>query len=169
MVERCVHIAKVPGSNPGVPTFMVITPHLLAGAVVGVNSPGLFSAFILGLLSHYILDFIPHWDYINYIDLRRKDHLIKIFFDFVLGLFPVLVLTSFNFSLVLWAALFASLLPDFLEVGYNNLGFKFLKPISLFHERIHRWQGLSFWRGFAGNFMVITGSIIVLWLWNNGF
>ncbi len=44
---------------------MVLTPHILIGAAIGakIRNPFLISA--LGILSHLILDKIPHWDYHN--------------------------------------------------------------------------------------------------------
>jgi len=42
---------------------MVITPHALVGAALGRAAPGMGSAFLLGVASHYLLDAIPHDDY----------------------------------------------------------------------------------------------------------
>ena len=42
---------------------MIITPHLLVGAAIGAKTHNLGLIIILGLLSHLILDKIPHWDY----------------------------------------------------------------------------------------------------------
>lgn len=40
---------------------MLITNHVLSGALVGAASPGPTSAFVLGLASHFVLDSVPHW------------------------------------------------------------------------------------------------------------
>lgn len=40
---------------------MLITNHVLGGALVGLASPGPAAAFGLGVLSHLAMDVTPHW------------------------------------------------------------------------------------------------------------
>ena len=41
---------------------MLVTNHVLSGAVIGAASRGRpVSAFVLGALSHFALDAVPHW------------------------------------------------------------------------------------------------------------
>lgn len=40
---------------------MLITNHVLAGAVVGHVAPGPVSAFAVGVASHFAMDAVPHW------------------------------------------------------------------------------------------------------------
>lgn len=40
---------------------MLITNHVLQGAIVGATAPGPASAFLLGLASHFTADSLPHW------------------------------------------------------------------------------------------------------------
>ena len=40
---------------------MLITNHVLAGALVGTLSPGPVSAFAAGVVSHFAMDAVPHW------------------------------------------------------------------------------------------------------------
>ncbi|MEO5709008.1 MAG: hypothetical protein ABIQ59_04215 [Nocardioidaceae bacterium] len=40
---------------------MLITNHVLAGAVVGHVVPGPVSAFAVGVASHFAMDAVPHW------------------------------------------------------------------------------------------------------------
>ena len=40
---------------------MLITNHVLAGALVGLASPGPVSAFGVGVVSHFAMDVVPHW------------------------------------------------------------------------------------------------------------
>lgn len=42
---------------------MILTPHILAGALVGAQTTNPIAAFVFGLVSHYLIDKIPHWDY----------------------------------------------------------------------------------------------------------
>lgn len=40
---------------------MLITNHVLAGALVGTLAPGPVSAFAAGVVSHFAMDAVPHW------------------------------------------------------------------------------------------------------------
>ena len=40
---------------------MLITNHVVAGAVIGTFAPGPVSAFALGIASHAAMDALPHW------------------------------------------------------------------------------------------------------------
>jgi hypothetical protein len=42
---------------------MVITPHMLAGAGLGQMASTRKRAFLIGFISHFVLDRIPHTDY----------------------------------------------------------------------------------------------------------
>jgi len=44
---------------------MVLTPHILVGAAIGAKTQNLGLIVILAIISHFILDRIPHWDYSN--------------------------------------------------------------------------------------------------------
>jgi hypothetical protein len=40
---------------------MLVTNHVLSGAVIGAVSRRVLPAFALGVLSHFALDAVPHW------------------------------------------------------------------------------------------------------------
>ena len=40
---------------------MLITNHVLSGALVGAVAPTPATAFVAGVASHFVLDTIPHW------------------------------------------------------------------------------------------------------------
>lgn len=40
---------------------MLVTNHVLSGAFIGRAAPGVVSAFGWGVLSHLVLDTVPHW------------------------------------------------------------------------------------------------------------
>jgi len=44
---------------------VTVFTHFSAGALVGYLAPGLLSAAGLGLLSHLLLDYLPHFDFEN--------------------------------------------------------------------------------------------------------
>ena len=40
---------------------MLVTNHVLSGAVIGATTRRVVPAFALGVLSHFALDVVPHW------------------------------------------------------------------------------------------------------------
>ena len=40
---------------------MLVTNHVLSGALIGYVAPNRSSGFALGVLSHFLLDAVPHW------------------------------------------------------------------------------------------------------------
>ena len=40
---------------------MLLTNHVLSGALIGARAPGPVSAFVAGFGSHFVLDAVPHW------------------------------------------------------------------------------------------------------------
>lgn len=135
---------------------MVASPLL----VKPLNFTNAVFIFIISFLSHYAIDAIPHWDYgINsfvkvfdengvyrgekkFILQKRlliKD-LIKILFDFIIGLFIIFLLIGISNDLknifMILLVIFASSLPDILQVCY--VFFKSPKPKILeFEHKFH--------------------------------
>ena len=40
---------------------MLVTNHVLSGALIGAAAPGPVSGFLAGVASHFLLDTVPHW------------------------------------------------------------------------------------------------------------
>jgi len=142
---------------------MGITPHMLVGAAIGSQCSNLWVVFSLGFVSHFILDFLPHWDYLDSIKVDKPSHLAKIFLDAALGSLLVLILIWIypQNILMITIGLVAVLLPDVLEFLYNTFQFKILQPFSLIHHKIHYAQKISFWKGAPS---VIAVSLIALFV-----
>jgi len=147
---------------------MPITPHMLVGAAIGTQSPNLLIAFCLGLVSHYLLDALPHWDYLpkdwlRKIGITRPDHFKKIGLDFILGAMIVSILTwSYPQKLLILAGITAALLPDFFQLIYYTFKIKWLKPLSRFHKKIHLYDELPFRLGFPAILIVSLIAILSL-------
>jgi hypothetical protein len=45
---------------------VLVTNHVLSGAVLGALCPGPVSAFAVGVVSHFALDTIPHWGDVDF-------------------------------------------------------------------------------------------------------
>ena len=98
---------------------MVILPHLLIGAAIGLRIHNAWAIFILALDSHFIADKIPHWDYMEeeVVDMNKKSFLIflfKVAIDVGLGgiLLFLLLWRQNAWPYALFGA-FISALPDF--------------------------------------------------------
>lgn len=143
---------------------MLSVSHALTGAFIAsrVSNPLLAAPLILG--SHYLEDWIPHWDLgtglgngsrkrstaflLEFFDLGLAGLLIYLFWGFgEVGNFHTLLggdLQSLTLILNdpfwhIWLGAFVSLIPDFLEAPRNFLKWepKFLKPINEFHSKFH--------------------------------
>jgi hypothetical protein len=132
---------------------MIITPHLILGAAIGAKIKHLGWIIILGIISHLILDRIPHWDYGSRAmrKFRQKKSykallvfFLKLIVDGLIGLTIVLLVVwqknmmKLEYLLFIFIGIFFSLLPDLL-LGVASLFFynkKFAKIYIDFHHEI---------------------------------
>jgi hypothetical protein len=144
---------------------MIIIPHMLVGAAIGARVRNIWSVFVLVWLSHYLLDFLPHWDYLDVIDITNPDHLLKIGLDFIIGIILLMVLVSSYSNSRKWlisAGLIIAFLPDVLNVFYYSFDIEWLSWLVSFHRAAHYWKGLSFWQGMSATVIVSLMAIFVL-------
>ena len=106
---------------------MVIIPHMLVGAVIGAKIKHIGLIIVLALLSHTILDKIPHYDY-GYGEIKRFQanksykilfiHFLKLAID---GLIGLLIISSIiwykniiklEYLLPISIGILVSILPD---------------------------------------------------------
>lgn len=99
---------------------MIILPHLLIGAAIGLKVHNFWAVFILALASHFIADKIPHWEYLDeqINNLNKKEFLLflcKASVDAGIGgaLLLMLLWRQNAWPYALWGA-FISILPDIL-------------------------------------------------------
>jgi len=119
---------------------MIITCHLIVGAAIISKVKFLPLAFFLAFLSHYFLDFIPHWEYSvkNIKEKRWKNSFsdfLKVALDAFLGLFLIFIFSK-NLPLALLGGFFA-LLPDgalFINLIFPN---KLSRTFEYFHQKVH--------------------------------
>ena len=143
---------------------MIIIPHMLVGAAIGVHSKSIGAAFLFGVISHYLIDFIPHWEYLDSLKIKKTKEALKIFLDFLIACSLVLFLV-WDYPekmIIIGFAIFGSLLPDFLIFIYINFKLKFLKTHQDIHHKIHYFKDLSFWQGLPTTLVVIIISILLI-------
>jgi len=124
---------------------MLSISHSLTGAFIATKLPvpGLYVPIVIG--SHYLEDWIPHWDVGTGLSTGKRRRLTAIFLE--LGeLFISLALVYAFFQhghtdiqWPAWLGAFVGLLPDFLEAPRNFLKWEpgFLKPINNLHALFH--------------------------------
>ncbi|HUW21724.1 MAG TPA: hypothetical protein VMW41_03560 [Candidatus Bathyarchaeia archaeon] len=128
---------------------MLLTTHSLTGAILVTKIKNPLFSLPLVLISHYLSDFIPHWD-LGY-NIKQQSHL-KIFLlalaDGIATLISVFYLFQFRkkFSPLLWHGVGVSLLPDFLEVPMIFLDLNLFPKLNYFHSKVvHRNSPSIFW------------------------
>ena len=141
---------------------MILTPHILIGAAIGAQTSNVWVAFLLGLISHYLVDAFPHWEYLAEVNISDLNSIKKILLDLVIGIILVLVLVWSNPNIVIiLMAVIGSILPDFLHGIYSSFKIKWLKPHFLMHHKIHAFKTLSFWKGMP---IAIIVSLAAIWV-----
>ena len=114
---------------------MLITNHVLAGAVIGALSTSNRSAFTSGLVSHFALDAAPHWgtpDHDRFLTVAVIDGLIG---ATVMG--AIALLAPKEKRSRVRAGMVGAVLPDMDKPSKQFFGTSpFPKPIDAFHARI---------------------------------
>lgn len=117
---------------------MILTPHIIVGATIGAKTQNLGLIVILGLITHLIMDKIPHYDYdlpAVFREFRKNKKIkpllsdfVKMAIDITIGVSIVFIiiwyknLIDFNYLPFILFGIFISLLPDII------LGLAFLIP-----------------------------------------
>lgn len=149
---------------------MYLTVHGTTAMLITKIIPNPFLAFLLSLLSHFVLDFIPHGDehllkkhFTRGQVMRRVlgaatlDGIILLgFVSIFLWVGPTISLTTFFWSLV------GALIPDILQGLYFATEWKGLKAFQDFHLGIHNVtkHPLNWHQGMMVQCLVLTA----LWL-----
>lgn len=142
---------------------MTLTTHGIAGGIIASSIPDPALGLSLSLLSHPILDLIPHWDL--GIGWRKQNKLLLFsssLADFTAGAFVAHLLFPEVNLFYLLACVFMASLPDGLCVPYMFLNWK-SSPFSWiwdFQSKVIPYQPLKLIPG------VLTqiGGLIVLYL-----
>lgn len=126
--------------------FMFI--HALLGAIIGINFNSLTIIIALAVLSHFLLDMIPHWDgpfdkefFYLFGELKaKKSRVFLAVFDLIITIFLIMELSVRFDSLQVIIGSLASITPDLIGIFYfTNIKnrrryMKYLK----FHSKIQK-------------------------------
>lgn len=124
---------------------MLSISHALTGAFISSKIPNPFISTPLILASHYIEDWILHWDVgtgLTNGSRKRRDAILLEIGDMILAFILIVLFFQIEKStlqLHIWYGAFIGLLPDFVEAPRNFLHWNpwFLKPFNSFHHMMH--------------------------------
>lgn len=121
---------------------MLATTHAITGSVIAMISPSPLVAYLAAILSHPILDLIPHWDLMTR-HVKRSQRLVIVssFVDAAAGFSLGFILFGGEISpFRLLGTMFAAQLPDWIEAPYVVFGWKFppFSWVKAFQHRFHR-------------------------------
>jgi hypothetical protein len=147
---------------------MILTPHMLLGAVIASKIEYTPLAIIMAFLSHYFLDLIPHIEYpIDNIENKQwkksLPDILRVLLDFSFGILLILIFS--NNQPAVFICVFSAILPD----GFSFLKYFFTNKILKIHNNIHqnkihflKTKKFSiFWR-ILSQILVIFISIVLL-------
>jgi hypothetical protein len=123
---------------PGIIVTMLVTNHVLSGALIGYVARGAPGAFLAGVASHFVLDAVPHWG-----DARPMRELLHVAVpDGLLGLTVMAVATASaprSRRVRVLAAMAGAAFPDLDKPTELFFGLSpFPTRWDAFHQRIQR-------------------------------
>lgn len=145
---------------------MLELPHTLVGAAIATAIPNPLISLPLALASHFITDYIPHWNpHIN-TELKttgeistRSKIIIMADASLALTVGTYLAATRGNFVVIMLAC-FLAVAPDVAEIPYYFLGMKHVTWIRklIDFQRSHQWNVKPVW-GVASQVVVAAVSL----------
>ena len=131
---------------------MLELPHTLVGAAIATVIPDPRISLPLALLSHFITDYIPHWNPHLNTELttlgkisNRSKTIILVDATAALMLGTYIAATSGNFVTVMLGC-FLAVLPDVAEIPHYFLGMKvgWIERLIVW-QRAHQWNVKPIW------------------------
>lgn len=137
---------------------MILTPHLIVGAAIGQSMPESYWIIPAAFFSHYFLDAIPHWEYLDQ-RFRLKEAALKIALDLLVGL--GLILIFFDFSWWVWLGVFFAGLPDLPNLLYSFWKENwFLKKYFAMNDLVHFFYPAPVVLGVFTQILVVVLAIV---------
>jgi len=109
---------------------MTASAHALVGASLAAKIVNPTIGLPLALVSHSLLDLIPHWDFGTNHQQKSKTRLfLEASFDVLLGVFLVwLLFRNLVSPVYLWSMVVAAQLPDWIDTFSSLIGISDYKP-----------------------------------------
>jgi hypothetical protein len=148
---------------------MFLTVHGAVGILIGQHVKNPLLAFVIGFLTHYLFDIIPHgdtkapakWKQVKYMALAASIDMLVLIFT-LLWLYTRIEIINLSIA----AALLGSVLPDFLQAFYflsNRKLFKLCQKVhDFFHEYISNKYEWNLYAGFLFQLIVLALMIFLI-------
>jgi hypothetical protein len=139
---------------------VLVTTHVLSGAVIGAYAPSVESALLRGFGSHFVLDAIPHWGSDDGLSMRVA------VVDGLVGLAAIAAVARASSSrrrTAVLAGVFGACLPDVDKpavVFFGRSPFpRWFDAVhaGIQHERAHRWRRELYT---AGGCAVVAAAVL---------
>jgi hypothetical protein len=124
---------------------MLSISHSLTGAFIATKLPHPLLYIPLIFASHYLEDWIPHWDVGTGLSSGKRKRQTAIYLELIELAFSLVLVYIFwqhgspELQINAWAGASFALLPDFMEAPRNFLKWEpaFFKPLNNFHNLFH--------------------------------
>lgn len=142
---------------------MLLTPHAIVGVAIGSQIDKAWMVVPLAIGSHFLLDFLPHWERtIEPEDLNKKDIFI-VLFDIILAIFLTwLISSSSPKAELMWLGALGATVPDGHHLIHVLFGPEKLARYTSAHEKYHSDIDLRFLPGMAFQLLVMFLAILVV-------
>lgn len=156
---------------------MLIATHAAVGALVAQHSPTAFWAFVVGFISHLLIDMIPHGDAHLYEQYQRKeskkqvrDALLKVSYDAIAAVMIIAWVFAYapitSAKITAWGII-GSILPDLLVGIYEFYKHPFLRWFHTLHFTFHNYfinrkRDISFKNGMLMQAVVLVVLIRII-------
>ena len=141
---------------------MLVTNHVLSGAVIGAATRRPVPAFALGVISHFVLDAVPHWG-----KWRGRDQFMRVaVVDGLTGLAAMGAMAAIAPSdtrAAVLAGMAGAALPDLQKPSVVFFGRSpFPRSVDQFHGRIQREAPDRFPREAAAGVVFLAAAVMLL-------
>jgi hypothetical protein len=152
---------------------MLELPHVLVGAAIATVIPNPLISLPLALASHFITDYVPHWNpHIN-TELKTTGKISTLSKVIIMGDSGLALMTGTLIASqalpdlgrfgVIMLACFLAVAPDVVEIPYYFLGkhkIPWIKDLIDF-QRSHQWNVPAFW-GVSSQLFVIIACLYII-------
>lgn len=151
---------------------MLELPHTLVGAAIATAIPDPRISLPLALASHFLTDYVPHWNPHLHTEKTTLGHVSKkslsiVVLDAGLALVAGLYIASRFLPdttrfIVILTACFLAVAPDVVEIPFYFLNMKVSWIEKLIaYQRAHQWNVPMFW-GILTQVIVIIACLLVI-------
>ena len=147
---------------------MLSTTHSLTSALIVSKIPSPAISFPLIIISHYLIDAIPHWDTGSGLKSGTKDKktaFIQTLIDLIFAATAVFFLFQVGkaLSTKLWLGVFVGTLPDLAEAPANFLDYRPfpINWLEKFHDYFHRSWKLPY--GLIPQVIIVAIVLLILY------